>query len=199
MTSAAISVCRERRLCADAETRNPVAPCLSYVSQRDLAIISPGDDDGDGEISMAEFRKHIAKLTGTVGTAASKPNGEIDQLFRQLDDDGSGSMDTKEMRHALTLLREDGKRMADKPKQLKKLVDECGATARAAQIQLHHLLQEDKMAEAEAAERVEREKAEKAAAAKAAKEAKANALLMKLAEEEKQAAEFQLRVKSRRV
>ena len=161
-------------------------------------IVHQWDDDGDGEISKTEFRKHIAKFTGTVGKPESKPGGEIDLLFDALDDDGSGAMDTKEMRHALTLLKEDGKRVSDKPKQLKKRADECGATAKKAQIQLYHLLQEDRDAESEAQQRAEQERAEREAKAAAVKEAKAAAILAKLAEEEAKQAEFSSRVNSRR-
>ena len=160
--------------------------------------VSQWDDDGDGVISMTEFRKHVAKLTGSVGTAAARPNGEIDQLFKELDDDGSGSMDTKEMRLALTALKEDGKRVADKPKRLKKKAESCAAEAKAAQIRLHNLLQEDKVREIEALERVRQEKAQKVAAEKAAREAKAAAMLAKMAEEDAKAAELEARINLKR-
>ena len=149
-------------------------------------------------VVAAEFRTHIAKMTGTVGKPESKIGGDIDKLFEELDDDGSGSMDTKEMRHALTLLKEDGKRVSDKPKQLKKLSDECNTAARKAQITLHNLIQEDKDAEIEAKLRAETERAEKEAKAAAIKEAKAAAILAKLAAEEAQQAESNARINQKR-
>ena len=150
------------------------------------------DEDGSGLLDRGETKVLMLKLFPGMSDA------EFDVAFAKMDDDGSGAMDTKEMRHALTLLKEDGKRVSDKPKQLKKRADECGATAKKAQIQLHHLLQEDRDAENEAQQRAEQERAEREAKAAAVKEAKAAAILAKLAEEEAKQAEFASRVNSRR-
>ena len=57
------------------------------------------DPNRDGNISKMEFRSNVKKLLPKADTK------EIDALFEQLDDDGSGEMDVSEVKYALKKLQ----------------------------------------------------------------------------------------------
>jgi len=56
------------------------------------------DTDGDGRVDKLEFRFHIRKLGSGLQAAADE---ELDDLFKSLDGDGSGTLEMKELQESL--------------------------------------------------------------------------------------------------
>lgn len=70
-------------------------------------LMKEWDRNRDGDISKQEFRLHVKKLGLDAGTT------EIDALYDSLDLDGSGSLDTDEMKEALRKMQEDVRNVKD--------------------------------------------------------------------------------------
>lgn len=137
---------------------------------------------------------NIARFIDAEGAPESAADGEIDQFFRSIDTDGGGKLEYDELKSALKLLQDAGKRTGGRTKELEKLSKEQRAAARTAQSVFKRLLKEDEKAAAEEKERLERDAREKAERAEAAKAAKAAAAAAKADEEAKKKAEFAARV-----
>ena len=73
---------------------------LRKKSMKASEIIQRWDPSGDGQIDIFEFRTNVRGL----GLEAS--NDELDDLFRSLDEDGGGTLDMPEVKHALSTLQE---------------------------------------------------------------------------------------------
>lgn len=150
-----------------------------------------------GEVPKPEFRKHVAALLNI------KPNAfaelaEIDELFEALDEDGGGTLDQREIKHALHDFFAAAKSAQETTERFAKMAKEVGRKAREAQVELRQLLDEDKRAAEAAEEQREREVSEKAKAAEAAATAKAAAAAEKVAAEAAKKAEFEARIAARR-
>ena len=70
-------------------------------------LMKEWDRNRDGDISKQEFRLHVKKLGLDADT------GQIDALYDSLDLDGSGSLDTDEMKEALRKMQEDVRNVKD--------------------------------------------------------------------------------------
>lgn len=75
--------------------QSQLAALLHANQSRVIDLFRDWDVDGDGQVTMKEFRSALRTL-GYDG-----PREEADALFRFLDKDGSGSMDFKEIHRAL--------------------------------------------------------------------------------------------------
>lgn len=70
-------------------------------------LMKEWDRNRDGDISKQEFRLHVKKLGLDTNTA------KIDALYDSLDLDGSGSLDTEEMKEALRKMQDDVRNVKD--------------------------------------------------------------------------------------
>ena len=156
-------------------------------------IISRWDPNGDGEIDMHEFRTNVKSL----GLQAT--NEEIDTLFRSLDEDGGGSLDMNEIKHALTNLQAAAVAADKTIKRLEKskvnLEKNCASTL----LRVQENLADDEAIAAEKEVQRLREIEEEEKRAAEAKEARRLAALQKAELEAKKQAEFQARINAKRV
>lgn len=146
------------------------------------------------KVSKAAFRTNVAKLLGAEGKAESDSGGEIESLFDSLDNDGSGEMDSQDLKNALRTLQDYGKQDGARAKLLQRQAKERGLEAREAQEALKRLLDEDEEAEAATKEREEQEKKDAAIAAEAARQARRAARKSKEAEDEAKRRAFEAKV-----
>jgi Ca2+-binding EF-hand superfamily protein len=86
-------------ICTRAEMQTGLieAGVVSTVSQVE-ALLSRGDDDGDGQLTLAEFIDCFDDLRET---AELSPEHRLTSLFRSLDDDGGGWVDSRELYEGL--------------------------------------------------------------------------------------------------
>lgn len=166
---------------------------LKRKSMKASEIISRWDPNGDGEIDMHEFRTNVKSL----GLQAT--NEEIDTLFRSLDEDGGGSLDMNEIKHALTNLQAAAVAADKTIKRLEKskvnLEKNCASTL----LRVQENLADDEAIAAEKEVQRLREIEEEEKRAAEAKEARRLAALQKAELEAKKQAEFQARINAKRV
>ena len=134
-------------------------------------IISRWDPNGDGEIDMHEFRTNVKSL----GLQAT--NEEIDTLFRSLDEDGGGSLDMNEIKHALTNLQAAAVAADKTIKRLEKSKANLEKNCASTLLRVQENLADDEAIAAEKVQRLVVEEEEKRAAE--AKEARRLAALQK--------------------
>ena len=147
-----------------------------------------------GDLAITHFRKMVASLMGS----QVLNDGEVDELFASLDEDGGGTLDNTEMRHALQAMVDAGKaKKANEGKAAKKSND-AQEEAQNAQAEIRALLDADEAAAAAEAQRAEEEAIAKAAAAERAALAKAAAAAEKAAAAAAAKAEFDAKVAARR-
>ena len=90
-------------------------------------VVTKWDKDGDGTVDPKEFRSRIKEL----GLRADPK--EVDGLFAELDEDGSGELDIGECKHILKKLQDAAKENAEEIKALAKSVNELKKIAIASQ------------------------------------------------------------------
>jgi len=87
----------------EAQDRLPVSVKLgAVITKRNLKVgelISKWDKDGDGSVTMVEFRTNLIEM----GVEAD--GADIDKLFISLDSDGGGSLDLDEVKLLFTSLQ----------------------------------------------------------------------------------------------
>ena len=108
-------------------------------------LVSRWDPNGDG-VDMKEFRGNVLAL----GIEAR--GDEVDELFQTLDEDGGGTLDVDEIKHALKALQEASASSDIELAQLKKTTVELAKSAKSAQVELRKQQKQDEVeAEAKAA------------------------------------------------
>ena len=147
---------------------------------------------GDGELDKPEFRQNVKAM----GVAAESK--EIDELFDSPDKSGSGTLDMKEVKKALTLLIDEAIASDKMIKELNKEISDQVKVARMAQVTFKRQKRTDDAttAKEEEANRLQTE-------AKAAAVAEAKAVRMAAAAEKSAAtaqakADFEARVAAKR-
>ena len=138
-----------------------------------------------------EFRQHVRAL----GLEAASE--DIDNLFKSLDDDGGGTLDMSEIRHALRKLQEEAAEEIKSERQQRRRMTELQKVARAAQMEWKKVKQADEAADAEATAAEARLAEERALAAAEARAAKAAALAEKKAAAAIEKAAFEAKVAAR--
>ena len=82
---------------SDQSVREQLLEILHANASRLVDLFREWDEDGDGQVSRAEFRRAFAALGGDV------PRGELNAIFDSLDADGSGFVEYDELAAALEL------------------------------------------------------------------------------------------------
>lgn len=110
----------ERRL-GKALVENGQAQAAMAGSKQALTeLIRSWDKNGDGEISMIEFRQACRN-----SLKLKAHNDEIDGLFREFDADGSGKLDFQELKPALRSLHDAALACTSEVESLNQIVAEC--------------------------------------------------------------------------
>ena len=165
---------------------------LRKKSMKASEIIQRWDPSGDGQIDIFEFRTHVRGL----GLDAS--NDELDDLFRSLDEDGGGTLDMPEVKHALNTLQEAASSSEKAAKKFDKSQTGLLKSAEATMKQVHQLMNEDKQLIAEEEQRKRREEKEEVKRLAHTKEMKRRASMDRAAKAESEKAAFEAKIAARR-
>ena len=144
---------------------------LLYRNLKIGEVVTRWDKDGDGTITMTEFRSNVVAL----GVEAHPL--DIDKLFLQLDTDGGGSLDLDEVKKSFEKCKQMAMQLQSNNREKKAQKERLRKNASRRQSQIIA----DQIQEA-AEEQAAAEAAEIAAAAKAAVEAEARRLAKEKAE-----------------
>lgn len=155
-------------------------------------LVNAWDPSGDGIVSRDLFRTQVIKL-GLEGGA-----DELDELFDSLDEDGGGTLDLDEMKHALRTLQEHAQTQDKDLTRLKRTTTELAWKAKEAQVEWRRIVREDEQEEAARAEAARREEEEREAKEMRAAQVKANLLEVKAAAQAAAKAEYEAKIAARR-
>ena len=128
-------------------------------------VVRAWDTDGNGSVDPAEFRQHVK------GMGFKAPDDDIDEVFQELDGDGSGELDLEELKVALKKLQDDAAAWVSRDTSMVKSVASAKKAAKAAQSAAQRARVECEARHVAGEAAAKRAKAE----AKAAAEAKAKA------------------------
>ena len=153
-----------------------------------------GEKRGDGEVDCTGFRVNVRNM----GLPEDVADAEIDGLFGELDSDGGGTLDFKELQASLRKLQDASSAADAELVKLKKSTVEDWKQARAQQAELKRKQKALEQERLEAEKRLEEDKLKAEAEAKAAKEAKLSAQKAAKEAKEKEKAEFDAKIAARR-
>ena len=165
---------------------------LRVRSMKATEIVSRWDPSGTGQIAMRQFRINVRGL----GLEAS--DHEIDGLFRSLDEDGGGTLDMSEIKHALANLQEaaiDADRTA---KKLEKAKVSRSKEVASTMLKVQGNLLDDNRIEAEEQQKRQREVEEEEQRIAAAREMRRRASIEKATLSAQQKADFEAKIAARR-
>jgi len=180
----------------EVDGKKPAGARLGLLLQRKSMkvgeLVAKWDKTGSGQIQPSEFASNARAL----GLEAD--DQELDALFKMLDEDGSGTLDMIEMKHALRTLMDAAIEAEVSTASLKKTTAEALKAAKATQDEYRKAKKAIEKAEVESAERELREVAEKEYAAEQARAAKAAYVAEKKAAKAAEEAEFERKILARR-
>ena len=165
---------------------------LRKKSMKASEIIHRWDPSGDGQIDMFEFRKNVREL----GLEASNP--EIDGLFKSLDEDGGGTLDMPEIKHALQTLHDAA---AAGDREIKQLMKQRATVLKAAEKSMFTVLTlivEDQQRAEEEEDARQRQVQEESRRVAEAKEMKRRQSIDKEAAAKAAVAEFEAKIAAKR-
>ena len=100
-------------------------------------LIVSWDSEGTGEVDVSEFRHHVL----SIGLQAEP--SEVDELFNILDEDGGGTLDMNEVKHALKTLQDAASNADLEISRLKKATVDLWKTAKVAQVEFKKVQKSD--------------------------------------------------------
>ena len=153
-----------------------------------------GEKRPDGELDCIGFRVNVRSM----GMPNDVTDAEVDGLFGELDSDGGGTLDFKELQASLKKLQDASTAANAELVKFKKSSAEFWKMARAQQAELKRKQKQLEQEELDAAKRLEQEKAMAEAEARVAKEAKLAAAKAAKEAKEKEKAEFDAKIAARR-
>ena len=98
------------------------------IAERGLTVptlVAEWDKNKDGQISKIEFKQAVRNTLSISAT-----NSEIDDLFREMDTDGGGTLDLAELRSAIKIMNDVFRRAEAEEAACLKRIDSCEHMAR---------------------------------------------------------------------